>query len=83
MPSAISGLPHTHTELVSALRREARKAAAASQAAAQRTEIEQALEVPAGITDSLQLVLEAVQRVIQLEGNPGDHLLRITADCRL
>ncbi len=36
--------------------------------------------MPAGATDSLQLVLEAMQRVIQLEGNPGDHLLQVSAD---
>ncbi len=60
-------------ELVSVLRREAKKSAAAAQAAAQRAEIEEALAVPTGATDSLQLVLEAVQRVIQLEGSPGDH----------
>ena len=34
----------------------------------------------AGATDSLQLVLEAVQHVIRLEGNPGDYLLQGSAD---
>jgi len=39
--------------------------------AAQKAEAETLLQLRKGDSDSLQLVLEAVQRVIQLEGDPG------------
>ncbi len=53
------------------VRRAARAAEAAAAAAAERAEAEAALQLREGESDTLQLVLESVQRIINFNGDAG------------